>query len=851
MRRLRAIAVGLLCASCGSVTPPPAPAADALTVDPKLAEKLCGPCAAVDEETVVIVGEADAITAAIRLVCRDVAQLDASEASRRAWFIACTESDSACPVGFRCDLAAGVCTAEVGTCPLPCLPGFADCNGKVEDGCEADLLTEAAHCGECSNDCDTIKSEDPIECKRGRCEPVCRDGFANCNDLPSDGCEVAIDSVSNCGKCKNDCVSKLQASSGTANGQVRCEKSKAASGDEATHTCALGCVQGRADCIALDAQGPGTGAGCETPLGTLTDCRACGDACGANEKCTAEGCLDGSSPNVQKCGEKLVSIDDEATCGDCDTDCVAAFPHQQVDCKRFVADGKGKPTATELGKCTFATQDAKESPCPPYRMSCDGIDASCEATFVPRVNAGSAPLPATCRFTSLADDEIVACLPGFADCDSNPKDCESPYEAYVAKPDGQLAKAPAACVLKYRRQVACAKSTADCDPAQPGCETAVVRACVARSDKDGEALCEAGYLDCEKDVPGCETEHTTPQHCGACATACAPGEDGQTGALCVAKSPTLAKCECAPGDCPVQESTGGQGTTTACVAPTTLDHCGACGVKCTEVLQNLSASCLADPADCATCDGAQCRLIPGAGHCDPDHIDCDLDATNGCESTTNACAVCGPKLDVCTDDVPKTCVDISTVDRCGSCTNDCTTLVGAGKHVAAVDCDPVQLQCLLTCEDGFEDCETDVDGCETNLAASPDHCGGCQSPCSANATCATDEFGFVGCQCTGGSFVCPGNGEAPVQWEDIERQCGLWSDVDDACGSGCDQCKAHSHCVGGKCTCDTGYDSCDGAAPEVGNGCETILDTDDLHCGQCNDPCDPGFNCVGGVCFAQ
>jgi hypothetical protein len=60
-------------------------------------------------------------------------------------------------------------TCAHGTCGLTCGPGFDDCDGKPENGCESDLSTPGT-CGSCGNSCGG-------ECVAGACA-ACDDGLA-------------------------------------------------------------------------------------------------------------------------------------------------------------------------------------------------------------------------------------------------------------------------------------------------------------------------------------------------------------------------------------------------------------------------------------------------------------------------------------------------------------------------------------------------------------------------------------------------------------------------------------------------------------------------------------------------
>lgn len=99
--------------------------------------------------------------------------------------------------------AVGFCIG--GVCGMTCDPGFADCNNNMTDGCEVDLQSDLMNCGGCGITCPSYQNGSPT-CTGGSCNVICDNGFSNCNMTLTDGCETNIlTDVNNCGSCGITC----------------------------------------------------------------------------------------------------------------------------------------------------------------------------------------------------------------------------------------------------------------------------------------------------------------------------------------------------------------------------------------------------------------------------------------------------------------------------------------------------------------------------------------------------------------------------------------------------------------------------------------------------------------------
>lgn len=76
-----------------------------------------------------------------------------------------------CPSDCSFPNASGVC--QNGGCHLAtCNPGYKDCNGNPNDGCEVDIGGDVNNCGDCGNSCDDNNACTTNRCENGRCITV-------------------------------------------------------------------------------------------------------------------------------------------------------------------------------------------------------------------------------------------------------------------------------------------------------------------------------------------------------------------------------------------------------------------------------------------------------------------------------------------------------------------------------------------------------------------------------------------------------------------------------------------------------------------------------------------------------
>jgi hypothetical protein len=196
-------------------------------------------------------------------------------------------------------------TCAAGACGFTCLPGFANCDGIASNGCEVNLNTSTTHCGACGRGC-VIPNGAPV-CTAGVCGVgACNAGFGNCNSVVADGCEVDVrSSTVHCGRCMNACPAGQSCAASTCAcpaGTSYCA-SQAACRNLATDTnncgaCGRVCGAGQScsggSCVCPVGQTNCSGV-CRTLATDAGNCGACGRACGAGQACVSGVCIGSGS----------------------------------------------------------------------------------------------------------------------------------------------------------------------------------------------------------------------------------------------------------------------------------------------------------------------------------------------------------------------------------------------------------------------------------------------------------------------------------------------------------------------------------------------------------------------------
>jgi hypothetical protein len=564
----------------------------------------------------------------------------------------------ACPT--VCDSTNGTATCTGGSCGITCTAGFADCDSNVANGCEVNLNTDPLHCGACPTVCDSTNGT--ATCAGGSCGITCTAGFASCDAVVTNGCEVNVNTDPlHCGGCPTACDS--------TNGTPSCTGG----------TCGITCSAGFADCDASAANGcevnvntdplhcGGCPAACDSTNGTPS-CTGgtCGITCSAGygdcDSNVANGCEVNTATDALHCGGCALACDStngtpSCTGSECEIACNAGFE----DCDGNAANG-----------CEV---DTNSDP-----LHCGGCATACDST-----NGTATCTGGTCGIT---------CNPGFEDCDGNPTNgCEVDTNSDPLH--------CGACIIACNATngvpsctgglcgITCVPGFDDCDASLlNGCEASIatdpahcgacVNVCSAANGTSsceggqcGIAACDPGFDDCDGSAAtGCEVDLSgDADNCSACGFAC----DGTNGfASCTGGTCQIA---CNPGydNC---DGTVVNGCEVS--LDTDLANCGACGSACD--LANASESC----------SGGTCGLVA----CDPGYDDCDGDPASGCESN--------PETDP---------------DNCGACGSACTAA-----NVAAPGCSGAACN-VSACDGGWLDFDGAwASGCECKTTVSSQAC---------------------------------------------------------------------------------------------------------------------------------
>ncbi|MBI5534871.1 MAG: hypothetical protein HY898_19245 [Deltaproteobacteria bacterium] len=296
-----------------------------------------------------------------------------------------------------CGVANGAAACVNKACTVSsCLAGFEDCNKNVADGCEASLKS-AQNCGACGVPCIGTGSETKT-CATGQCKvSSCPAGWEDCNQQASDGCEVNLNTVQNCGACGAVCAlphAQTTCTSGACT-FASCDSGYASCDGSTANGCEVDVVHDPANC-------GGCGAACSANHATLAVCN--GGSCTSNCQVGWGDCNGPSPPATSDGCESHLTVD-LANCGACGRACsttnASSTTCQASTCVPVCNSGFencNKPAAPA------ADDGCESSTANPSIYNCGGCGISCGTNHV----ASGLCQSGQC---------VLTCNAGWGDCD--------------------------------------------------------------------------------------------------------------------------------------------------------------------------------------------------------------------------------------------------------------------------------------------------------------------------------------------------------------------------------------------------------------------------------------------------
>jgi hypothetical protein len=254
-----------------------------------------------------------------------------------------------------CNNTNGTATCSAGVCGITCNPGFGNCDGNADNGCETNLLTTFLHCGACNAACmSSVDGHGTSVCDNGACKvSSCISGYGNCDGNAANACETqTMSSVQHCGQCLGGCNGNCPLPCTVPNATPVCTAG----------ACAIGaCTGAWKNC---DNQ---TTNGCE--VNTATDpnnCGQCGHACSSingTGSCALGSCSIQCSAGWGNCDSNLINgcetptTDDPLHCGSCNPCEAGTNPNGTLVCTGTTC---GIVCSTGFGNCNNKLNDGCE-----------------------------------------------------------------------------------------------------------------------------------------------------------------------------------------------------------------------------------------------------------------------------------------------------------------------------------------------------------------------------------------------------------------------------------------------------------------------------------------------------------
>jgi hypothetical protein len=117
------------------------------------------------------------------------------------------DANNCAKCGTKCSFPHALPACANGCYMAACDFGWDHCSMEDKDGCETSVLSDSDNCGACSKSCDKLPHASAAcanaKCVLGMCDP----GYFDCDGNPDNGCEAFIEGDKmNCGKCGTVCA---------------------------------------------------------------------------------------------------------------------------------------------------------------------------------------------------------------------------------------------------------------------------------------------------------------------------------------------------------------------------------------------------------------------------------------------------------------------------------------------------------------------------------------------------------------------------------------------------------------------------------------------------------------------
>jgi hypothetical protein len=304
----------------------------------------------------------------------------------------CGSCDAVCPTGSN-GMSTWTTNCADGECRLLCDQNFADCNGKVEDGCEKQIFGDPENCGSCGFNCGA-----GVKCIAGKCG--CPSGQIECDGK----CTDVSSSDTNCGVCGNVCTDPdggvapphmVYGCSAGQCGALKCVQTTTslpevlwtdcnndladgcevdvAADDANCVTCGVSCAIGQKCATMLLHWPPFVGCACPGGQsichGPIDGVANCVDITNSHENCGACGVV--CAALVEACVDGICVLSCPAGTADCNGDHTDGFNHDGCETNTDVDPG-------HCGSCTTQCDGSIGQPCQAGKcatQACGGAEA--------------------------------------------------------------------------------------------------------------------------------------------------------------------------------------------------------------------------------------------------------------------------------------------------------------------------------------------------------------------------------------------------------------------------------------------------------------------------------------------